>query len=222
MMIAAVHGIAYLAPRLRAVRAGALWGVAGASLALGFGMFFLANVRSAFQLAIEYFPTPQDRQFVRDARQLAKKYADAPAMSGWAFIGPQVCNRPRYIAMRAGIAWPARLEWAAERLQPGTIILVPTDQFGGRAKRELQLLYYGGRAKLVDRKQYVEAWQWPTDAPPPGTPQALQYVLSGRKAVEAAMEAAAAATNPATKPATEPVTEPAAAPATPRRKRSRQ
>jgi hypothetical protein len=116
--------------------------------------------------------------------------------------------------MRAGVSWPARKEWAAERLQPGTIILVPTEQFGGRAKRELQLLYFGGRAKLVDRATYVEAWQWPTDAPPPGTPEAREYVLTGRKNVEDAMDAAVAATNPATSQA---VTQPAAV--TPRRKR---
>ena len=134
-------------------------------------------------------------------------------MCAWAFIGPQVCNRPHYIAMRAGVSWPARMEWAAERLQPGTIILVPTQEFGDRAKRELQLLYFGGRAKLVDRATYVEAWQWPVDAPAPGTPASREYVLSGRKQVELAMEAAAAATNPAT---TEPTTQPAI---TPRRKR---
>ena len=213
MMVAAVHGVATLTPLLRDKTRLAI-STAAAAVVLGIGMFFLAGVRTAFGLTKDYWPTPQSRQFVRDAHMLAKKYKDAPAMSAWAFIGPQVCNRPHYIAMRAGVSWPARMEWAAERLQPGTIILVPTQQFGDRAKRELQLLYFGGRAKLVDRATYVEAWQWPADAPPAGTPQAREYVLSGRKNVEDAMEAAAAATNPAV---TQPATEPAVS--TPRRKR---
>jgi hypothetical protein len=180
-------------------------------------MFSLAEVRTPFELMKDYFPDPQRRQFVAEAKMLADKYADAPAMSAWAFIGPQVCHRPRYMAMRAGFAWPTRMQWAADRLQPGTIILVPTEQFGGRAKRELQLLYFGGRAKPLDRATYVEAWQWPTDAPAPGTPEALEYVRSGRRSVEADMAAAAAATNPAaTQPATQPV---ATRPASPRKRR---
>jgi uncharacterized membrane protein len=218
MMVAAVHGIATLTPLLRE-KTRLVVSIAAAAVLLGIGMFFLAGVRTAFGLTKDYWPTPQSRQFVRDAHMLAKKYKDAPAMSAWAFIGPQVCNRPHYIAMRAGVSWPARMEWAAERLQPGTIILVPTDAFGDRAKRELQLLYFGGRAKLVDRATYVEAWQWPPDAPAPGTPEARQYVLSGRKNYEAVMEAAIAATNPA---ATRPATREAAQPATSRRKRPKQ
>jgi hypothetical protein len=112
------------------------------------------------------------------------------------------------------------MEWAAERLEPGTIILVPTDQYGGRAKRELQLLYFGGRAKLVDRATYVEAWQWPPDAPPPGTPQAREYVLSGRDETLTTM---LAATNPVTEPTIEATTRPATTEpaATPRRKRAK-
>jgi hypothetical protein len=223
LMVAAVHGVAFLAPLLlEKSKARLAVSTAVASIALAFGMFFLADVRTAFQLMNEFFPTPQRRQFVRESHMLAKKYADAPAMSAWAFIGPQVCTRPHYMAMRAGGDWRARMEWAADRLQPGTIVLVPTDQFGGRAKHELQLLYFGGRAKLVDRATLVEAWQWPTDAPPPRTPEARQYVLQGRKNYEAVMEAAIAATNPAaTLPATREARE-TTQPATPRRKRPKQ
>ena len=221
MMIAAVHGLAILVPLMR-TNARPVIAARVASTLLGLGMFFSANMRTAFQLALDYYPTPQERQFVREAHLLAKKYADAPAMSGWAFIGPQICNRPHYMAMRAGGDWPARMEWAADRLQPGTIILVPTDQFGGRAKRELQLLYFGGRATLLDRREFVEAWQWPIDAPPPRTRESREYVFSGRQQVEMEMAATAAATNPA---ATRPATQAAAAtqPApTPRRKRPRE
>jgi hypothetical protein len=154
---------------------------------------------------------------------LAARHADAPAMSAWAFIGPQVCHRPRYMAMRAGGTWPARMEWAADRLVPGTIILVPTDAYDNRGKRERQLLYYGGRAKLIDSATLVEAWRWPADAPPPGTPEARHYVFAGRQAVEAEMAAAAAATNPAAAAATatKPATQPATPPSKPRRKRPR-
>ena len=218
MMVGAVHGVAWLAPRLRdaGLRPAVL--TAAASVALAVGMLVMTEVRTALELMEEYYPIEQRRQFVREARQLAARYADAPAMSAWAFIGPQVCHRPRYMAMRAGGTWPARMEWAADRLLPGTIILVPTDAYDNRGKRERQLLYFGGRAKLVDCTELVEAWQWPLDAPPPRTPEAREYVFAGRRAVEVKMAARAAATQAAAA-ATQPSSQPSAGRSKPARRK---
>ena len=222
LMVAAVHGVVAIAPLLRErVRLAA--SAAAASLAMAVVMFDFTDSRTAFELMDEYYPTQQRREFVAEARAFAARYADAPSLSAWAFIGPQVCHRPRYVALRATAPrYEDRMAWAADRLLPGTILLVPTDQYGGRARRELQLLYFGGRAKLIDRGQWVEAWQWPTDAPPAGTPAALQYVTAGRARALAAMLAAtnpAAATQLAMQAATQPATQSVMTPRALRRKR---
>ena len=222
LMVAAVHGVVTLTLVLRE-RVRTAVATAVASLALAFVMLDTTDVRNAFDLMEDYYPTQQRREFVAEARRFAAKYVDAPALSAWAFIGPQVCHRPRYVALRATAPrYEDRMQWAAERLLPGTILLVPTDQFGGRARRELQLLYFGGRARLVERARWVEVWQWPTDAPPAGTPEARQYVFAGRERALAAMLAAtnpAAATQLAMRAATQPATRPAMTPRALRRKR---
>jgi uncharacterized membrane protein len=181
LMIAAAHGVVWLAAFARAAparrRIAAM--VAVASLALAWGLFALAEVRTPMQMWVRWFPTRERLALVQESKDVVEKFADAPAMAAWARIGPHVCHRPNYMGLRGGDTSEQWVHWASERLAPGTVILVPTRAYTADRAAARDQLPASGHAQLVHRGEYVEAWRWPTDAPPPGTPEAEQYVRAG-------------------------------------------
>ena len=182
LMVAAVHGIVAVAVFARSnplagTRAAAAAVVA--SLALSFALLGQSAARMPFQLWSRWWPTRERLEMAKEARAMGKSFANAPALSGWRAIGPQVCHRRSYMAMRCGGTTQTWIDWASDRLKPGTILLVPTAEYHQDDAPERTLIAASGRAVLVKRDKLVEAWQWPTDAPPPATPQAQAYVRAG-------------------------------------------
>ena len=178
LMLAAVHGVTWLCAGAGAARPKRFARFAAASLGTAWGMFALADARTPFQMYRDWYPTPQRRAFVAETRSVARRFADAPALSAWAFMGPQVCHRPHYMAMRTGDSPRMWAEWTSSRLAPGTILMIPTEAYGG-ATPERAMLRASGRAELVYRGKLVEAWHWPVDAPQPGTAEARAYADAG-------------------------------------------
>ena len=186
LMVAAVHGVVALATWARDAinrRDVALVPknyllMLAASLVICFVLFGVANAKGPFQQVVRWYPTSQRRAFVREASRLGKELADAPAMSAWSLIGPQVCHRPNYMALRCGTSEKTWRAWASNRLLPGTILIVPTEHFPEECG-ERPLVRSTGRATLVYRGKMVEAWRWPDDAPQPGTEGAARYVRTG-------------------------------------------
>ena len=162
MMIAAAHGAASL------VRAPDAWWKRAtlASPLLTITFFGIANAKTPFQLMQDWWPSETRLALVDEARDTARKYAAAPALSAWANLGPQVCHRPRYIGMRSGTSDASFNEWANARLISGTILLVPTESYPDReATLARKLISSSGRAELVHRGKLVEAWEWRGEGP---------------------------------------------------------
>jgi hypothetical protein len=143
-----------------------------------FVLFGATDSRGPFQLWVRWFPTKDRLTAAREVRRAAAEFSDAPALSAWSALGPQVCHRPRYMALRCGTKASTWVEWAGARLLPGTIILIPTENFPEECG-ERPLVRGSGRAERVYRGRMIEAWRWPLDAPPPGTDQARAYASGG-------------------------------------------
>ena len=179
LMIAAAHGVVTLAVFARSGRRSAM----AITVATAFGSIALASLfvqfaapRTPVQLWSRWWPNHKRLEMVRKSKALARSFASAPALSGWSHIGPHVCHRRDYMAMRCGDSTESWIDWASDRLKPGTILLVPTSAYDDQdSAPERDLIAASGRAVLVKRDKLVEAWQWPTDAPPPATPEAEAY-----------------------------------------------
>lgn len=181
LMIAAAHGVVWLVTfaRFAPSRRRVATVIVVVSLASAWALFALAGVRTPMQMWVRWFPTGERLALVRESKELAERFRDAPAMAAWTRIGPHVCHRPHYMGIRGGDTMEVWANWAAERLEPGTIILIPTHAYRGDRAAVRDQLPASGRAELVHRGEFVEAWRWPTDAPLSGTPQAEPYVRAG-------------------------------------------
>lgn len=184
LMIAAAHGIVWLATFARVAHSPLrlVATVAGVSLALAWLLFALAEVRTPMQMWVRWFPTQQRLALVRESKQVAETFADAPALAAWARIGPHVCHRPNYMAIRSGDTPATWTRWGSQRLVPGTVLLVPTPAYDADRAVIGAQLRASGHAVRIHAGRYVEAWRWPADAPPPGTREAEAYVRAGLKA----------------------------------------
>ena len=193
LMLAAVHGVVALATWTRdaAIRRDVALVprhfllVLIASLVMCFVFFGVASTKGPFQQLARWYPNPERRAFVREARRLGFELRDAPAMAAWSLIGPQVCHRPNYMALRCGTNEKTWRNWAASRLKPGTIMIVPTEDFPEECG-ERPLVRHNGRATLVYRGTMLEAWRWPDDAPEAGTERAVKYVRTGLSVAKSA------------------------------------
>jgi hypothetical protein len=168
-----------LATRLSSSKSGYTqrWGIAaaiGVSLIISFAM----NARGPVRLLREWWPDHQDRLFVREAREAGRRYASAPALAAHGRIGPQVCHRPRYMTIRPQTSKDDWIDWASSRLVPGEVLLLPKRGLF-KSDDELNQVERSGRAKHLETTESLEIYEWPTDAPPPGTPAAREYVASG-------------------------------------------
>lgn len=172
-MVAAVHGVVTAATwgrdrggGMEIARLPGHYAITlAASLVVCFVFFGIAEARGPFQMMARWFPTQERREFVSEARRVGKELADAPAIAAWSLIGPHVCHRVNYMALRCGTTQKTWRAWANSRLRPGTVLLVPTENFpeecGERALvRKHAVLLYRGRM--------IEAWRWTGDAPAPG------------------------------------------------------
>jgi uncharacterized membrane protein len=184
IMVAAAHGIVWLATRASRARSPLRLAATAAaiSIASAWLLFALADLRTPMQMWARWFPTRQRLALVSESKQVAERFADAPALAAWARIGPHVCHRPNYMAIRSGDSPAAWTRWASQRLVPGTVLLVPSPAYDADRAIAGAQLRASGHASPIYRGKYVEAWRWPVDAPPPGTPEAEAYVKAGLKA----------------------------------------
>ena len=180
LLIAAVHGAVWLAtrlfappaPRWRAASAVAVVAVAVAGLAAA-----ETHAKTVFQRLGEWWPTQTDRRMIAEAEAAAATYADAPALFGGARIGPHVCHRRHYGAIR--VSEPRKwAEWAPERVVPGSIFLLPGERYKADGDTR-DTVRRSGWATLVSRTPYLEVYRWPADAPAAGTAAARAYAWQG-------------------------------------------
>jgi uncharacterized membrane protein len=153
------------------------WGIA-AAIGVSVIMSFAMNARGPIRLLREWWPDHQDRLFVREAREAGRRYVSAPALAAHGRIGPQVCHRPSYMTIRPQSSTEDWIDWASSRLVPGEILLLPKRGLF-KSDDELNQVERSGRAQHLETTETLEIYQWPTDAPPPGTPAAHEYAASG-------------------------------------------
>jgi uncharacterized membrane protein len=153
-------------------------GVLVGALVLSAITSFAMNARGPFRLMRDWWPRDADRQRVLEARVLARKYAGAPALAAHGRIGPQVCHRPNYMTLRPANSMDEWVAWASSRLMPGEILLLPKS---GAFKSDTELFQVrrSGRAKLLETTETLEVYQWPLEAPQPGTDAARAYARTG-------------------------------------------
>jgi uncharacterized membrane protein len=187
-MVAAAHGVAWLAEKVRRGRtegeggartggAAFLWLGVAAAVAIAATAFGFSRQRTPVQALIDWWPTPERLEYARTARELGAKYASAPYLAAWNNIGPQVCHRPGYRTIRVTkepFDWE---KWASLRLMPGTVMLVPSEAAQPSFARTG--IAASGHAVLVETAGPIEVWRWPADAPAAGTPEAMEYVVDG-------------------------------------------
>ena len=180
-LVAAAHGATWAAAKLLQPRgrfgrrtAILLAGVALASAGLAAGK---THAQTVFQRYAEWWPRPADRRLIAEAEAAARRYAGAPVLMGGARVGPRVCHRPNYRAVRASTPrqWAS---WMPQRVEPGTIFLLEGEGYDPKnAARDV--VRASGWAELVSRTPYLEVYRWPVDAPPAGTDAAQGYAWDG-------------------------------------------
>lgn len=202
LMLAAAAGIVDLSRLLlsRAVRQSlnSAWlhrGLAAVvALALGlrsafeaFHYMHLVGQRAPYEWATLWWPTPERRAQVLAVREAGARLRDAPALAAHGRLGPQVANRPRYMTLRLrigrdGMTWS---EWAHQRLLPGTAILLPGPASTDYSQWLDHSLRDDGRSQLESESDLLLVFRWPDDAPPPGTPEAWEYIVEGQRRADA-------------------------------------
>ena len=179
LMLAAAHGIGSVARRAEAMgpAAGPRLSVPifAVSVALAMTGWGVTGIKTAFQRYDDWWPETSRLATLAEARMMADRYRDAPGLTAHHRIGPHVAARPGYVAERAGRTGKKWAWFVGTRIGPGHVFLIPREDnpfvksgLPGQVRRS-------GSATLLERGEYVEVWQWPTDAPPPGTQKARAY-----------------------------------------------
>ena len=142
--------------------------------------FDRADAKYPHRIAARWIPDAKSRAIIAEARELADRYRDAPALAAYAQIGPQIAHRPRYMTIRITKNRPSWLRWSSRRLEPGTILIVPTEQFTDYStlRRFVRRLHW---AEPLERTTFFEVWRWPDHAPRPGTVEAEAFVDAGMR-----------------------------------------
>lgn len=123
---------------------------------------------------VEWWPEPGVTQTLAEARELARRYRSAPGMTAHHRIGPHIAARPGYLADRSGKDKSGWALFAATRLRPGHIFIVPKADVLAPSRLRGHLRA-SGAAELVETGRFVEVWRWPDDAPQPNTPEARTW-----------------------------------------------
>ena len=180
LMVAAAHGMGFVASRAEAMRRGqwASWATFAASIGLAMAAWGVAGTKTVAQRLDEWWPTPVARATIAEAVELAEKYGDAPGLTAHHRLGPHVAARPRYLVELAGRERDPWAWWVSTRVGPGHVFLVPRQDVTFVKSGLASQLRASGAAELVERGDFVEVWRWPDDAPPPGTPGARQWAKS--------------------------------------------
>lgn len=183
LMLAAAHGVGWIATKAMAMPRRQGLTVAGVvcvvSVAAGAILSGETGVKGPFVHYDEWWPTPEVRAALAEGKWLANKYRDAPALTAHHRVGPHVSARPNYVAERMGRGKASWVHFASTRLQPGHILIVPAHRQPLARSGMKEQVERSGHAKLIDPGRYVNVWQWPEDAPPPGTEEAKRYAAEG-------------------------------------------
>jgi hypothetical protein len=179
VMLAAARGMGWLAaraPKLATLRRRIdVWGAYALAVALALVLWDEAGTKTVIQKAEDWLPHPAALAALAEGRATARRYIDAPALTAHHQLGPHIAARPRYFADRSGRGKDEWVAFASTRLRPGHIfIVVRSDALfpSGLAGH----LRASGAARLIETGNQIDVWQWPLDAPAPGTPTLREYV----------------------------------------------
>jgi uncharacterized membrane protein len=142
--------------------------------------FDRADARWPHRIAAGWLPDAKSRAIIAELDVLEAKYRTAPAPAAYAQVGPRLAHRPRYMTIRITKNRSSWLRWASRRLEPGTILIVPTELFTDyhTLRRFVRSIHW---TEPVERTRYLEVWRWPNHAPPAGTLEAEAFVDAGMR-----------------------------------------
>ena len=189
LLVAAMWGAVWLTPRLAALpspRRFVVGGVVAAGVvAAGVALHDIAGTQTPFEAAARWWPTPARRATVAAAARVDAEFPDVPAVTAHGYLGPRLCHRPHYMAMRMK-DWR---HFAITKLLPGELIVLPGEASPLYTAWLVRAAETDGRTQTVRVTPWVRVYRYPPNAPTVNTGLRLKYVKRGLTRVA---EAAAA------------------------------